>query len=183
MITFDIVKDYKGKLNADHLPRRGTSASAGYDFRSAEDIVIPSHFNEYLNFAMTCTEDTELPKDLDEMKAWLKANKMLKPTLVPTGVKAIIPSHMYLSLDNRSSVPLNSLLIVANGRGIIDADYQFADNDGHIHVMFINLSPFPIQIKKGDRIAQGILETYNLIMNDAPLVPRRKGGFGSTGQK
>ena len=43
MIKFEIVKDFKDQLEEAHLPQRGTSASAGYDFKSAKDIVIPSH--------------------------------------------------------------------------------------------------------------------------------------------
>lgn len=180
MIEFKIVKDYEGKLEANHLPVRGTSESAGYDFKSATDVVIPSHLFNCISI-LQGLQHPQKPLTLEEIKPLLKEYG-IKPVLVPTGVKAIMPENYYLSLDNRSSVPLNSLLIVANGRGIIDADYQYADNDGHIHVMLINLSPFPIQIKKGDRIAQGIFHKYETTTVDISPSSKRSGGFGSTGK-
>ena len=69
---------------------------------------------------------------------------------------------------------------MANSIGIIDADYyNNPDNEGEIFFQMINLSPFPIQLRKGDRIGQGILKTYELVENDnAEGV--RQGGFGST---
>ena len=181
---FEIIKDYQDIIDATHLPRRGTSESAGYDFKSAVDIEIPSLLSEYLAFALGTKEDKCTDsKDLDELKAWMKAHTKLKPTLIPTGIKAIMPSDEYLSLDNRSSVPLNSFLMVANSRGIIDADYQYADNDGHIHVMVYNMSPFPIKIHKGDKIAQGIFHKYEVTTDDDPIKHQRTGGFGHTGRK
>ena len=179
MIKFEIVKDFKDQLEEAHLPQRGTSASAWYDFKSAKDIVIPSHLFNCLSI-LQGLQHPQKPLTLDEIKAKLKEYN-IKPVLVPTGVKAIMPDNYYLSLDNRSSIPLNSLLIVANGRGIIDADYQYADNDGHIHVMLINLSPFPIEIKKGDRIAQGIFHTYETLTEEVSNNTKRSGGFGHTG--
>lgn len=181
MIKFEIVKDFLDQLEEADLPRRGTKESAGYDFRSAKDVVIPSHLLMAMS-VLNGIPHPQKPLTLDEIKDKLKECGV-RPTLVPTGVKAIMPSDYYMSLDNRSSVPLNSLLIVANGRGIIDADYQYSKNDGHIHVMLLNLSPFPIQIKKGDRIAQGIFQKYETLTEDLVNDVDRTNGFGHTGVK
>ena len=43
----------------------------------------------------------------------------------------------------------------------------------------INLSPFPIQLKKGDKIGQGIIKPYEKVRNDN-AEGSRQGGFGST---
>ena len=103
-----------------------------------------------------------------------------KPTLVPTGVKCAIPENMYLELSVRSSCPLKQWLILANGVGIIDADYyNNPDNEGHIYFQVINLAPFDIQLKKGDAIGQGILKEYHVTDDDA-AEGERAGGFGST---
>ena len=65
---------------------------------------------------------------------------------------------------------------------IIDSDYyNNSDNEGHIYFQLINLSPFSIQLKKGDRIGQGIIRTYGLIDGDKyNQGAARTGGFGST---
>lgn len=63
---------------------------------------------------------------------------------------------------------------------IIDADYcDNPDNEGEIFFQFINLSPFAIQLKRGDKLGQGIIHTYGVVDNDA-ATGERKGGLGST---
>ena len=103
-----------------------------------------------------------------------------RPTLVPTGVKCKIPEGYYLQLSVRSSTPLKTWLILANSVGNIDADYyNNMSNEGHIYFQIMNLSPFNIQIKKGDIIGQGILLPYEITEDDIPG-EERTGGFGST---
>jgi dUTP pyrophosphatase len=71
-------------------------------------------------------------------------------------------------------------LILANSVGIIDADYyNNPDNEGEIFFQVINLSPFPIQLKKGDIIGQGIIKKYCVVDADEAS-GERMGGFGST---
>ena len=66
---------------------------------------------------------------------------------------------------------------------IIDSDYcDNPDNEGHIFLQMINLSPFPIHIRRGDIIGQGIIKSYNVVDNDSAL-GERVGGFGSTTTK
>lgn len=63
---------------------------------------------------------------------------------------------------------------------IIDSDYASnKTNDGEIFLQLLNLSPFPIQIKKGDRIGQGIIKHY-LVTDDDNATGEREGGMGST---
>ena len=63
---------------------------------------------------------------------------------------------------------------------IIDADYyNNKDNEGEIFFQIINLSPYAIQIKKGDKIGQGIFLSYYKTDDDA-AEGQRKGGLGST---
>ena len=103
-----------------------------------------------------------------------------RPTLVPTGVKCKIPEGYYLQLSVRSSTPLKTWLVLANSVGNIDADYyNNMSNEGHIYFQIMNLSPFNIQIKKGDIIGQGILLPYEITEDDSPG-GERTGGFGST---
>ena len=65
---------------------------------------------------------------------------------------------------------------------IIDQDYyNNPDNEGHIYIQLINLSPYDIQVKKGDKIAQGVILPY-LTVEDDSANGVRKGGFGSTNE-
>lgn len=190
-MKFEIVSKYAD--TGLSLPVRKTKASAGYDFQVAEDTVIPSYFNliralkqheddEYeLNYSSSplITLTSSVPKGLNEVAAITKAT-CCKPTLVPTGIKCEMPVDMYLELSVRSSCPLKHWLILANGVGIIDADYyNNPDNEGHIFFQIINLSPFDIVLKKGEAIGQGIFKKYYLTDDDAATA-ERQGGFGST---
>lgn len=177
------------------MPIRKTADSAGYDFVVAEDIVIPSYSGLY--HKMNVTHGIDLgdlfgsffdPKKenyfnktmtLDEVGAITKELKT-KPTLVSTGMKCQLEHGTYLELSVRSSCPLKYWLILANGVGIIDADYyNNPDNEGEIFFQMINLSPFDIQLKKGDTIGQGIIKNYGITEDDA-AAGQRIGGFGST---
>jgi dUTP pyrophosphatase len=123
--------------------------------------------------------DANEPKDLEWMSTLTK-NLKTKPTLVPTGMKCKLEPGTFLQLSVRSSSPLKYWLILANGVGIIDADYyNNPDNEGHIYFQLINLSPFPIKIQKGEAIGQGIILPYGVTEDDA-VWTERVGGFGST---
>lgn len=165
------------------LPTRGTEDSAGYDFVVAEDIVLKPH-----DFMMTQMRDGVTTEDywsflnpltLDEIA---KATKELKTKvqLVSTGMKAYMPKGYYLQLSVRSSTPLKHWLILGNGVGVIDADYaDNPDNEGEIFLQLINLTPFAIQLKRGDKIGQGTFLKYETTEDDEARA-KRTGGFGST---
>lgn len=92
------------------------------------------------------------PMTLEDVAKFTKETKC-KPTLVSTGVKCKLDRRQYLELSVRSSTPLKYWLILANGVGIIDRDYyNNSDNEGEIFLQLINLSPFDIQLKKGEKI-------------------------------
>lgn len=181
MLKFELISKYQGQ--EDLMPVRGTKGSAGYDLKCAEDMVIPSHMFAINSYLMGQQHPIK-PMTLDE----LKSEKTLKnlgiaPVLVPTGVRALFEPNVYGGVMSRSGIPMCSLLIVSNGEGVIDSDYSNADNEGHIHVQLINLSPFPIQLKRGDRIAQMVFKQIVFAENDTYLNDDRVGGFNSTGHK
>ena len=173
------------------LPVRKTKASAGYDFEVAEDIVIESYDRLMMELDQELgvkavrealfTNAMPVLKNytLDEVAAATKKTRA-KPSLVATGVKCRMPENTYLELNIRSSCPLKYWLVLANSVGVIDADYyNNPDNEGEIFFQIINLSPFPIQLKKGDIIGQGIFKEY-LTTEDDAAGGERTGGFGST---
>ena len=160
-----------------NLPQRKTADSAGYDMEVAEDIVVPSFFKLFA--ALQDEYDISTVFNLDNLATVTKRLKT-KPTLVSTGMKCKLEPGTYLELSVRSSCPLKYWLILANGVGIIDADYyNNPDNEGEIFFQMINLSPYDIQLHKGDIIGQGIIKPY-LTTEDDNASGQRMGGFGST---
>ena len=158
------------------LPVRKTAESAGYDFVVAEDIIIPP-YSELVE-KMKAYGPVITPT-LDVAAAAIKAANA-KVSLVSTGMKCQLEKGTYLELSVRSSCPLKHWLILGNSVGIIDADYyNNPDNEGEIFFQIINLAPFPIYLKRGDAIGQGIIKPYLTVEGDN-ATGERIGGFGST---
>lgn len=98
-------------------------------------------------------------------------------SLVPTGLKAFFPPDEVLLIYLRSSLAVKHGLILANGVGVIDADYR-----GHIILPVACLSG-EVVIERGMRIAQGVFQKYLTVDGDAVGVGEmRHGRFGSTGE-
>jgi dUTP pyrophosphatase len=101
--------------------------------------------------------------------------------LVGTGLVIAVPDGHFLGIFARSSTPLKRGLMVANGVGIIDPDYCGPSDE--IKIQVLNFTDAPVQVKRGDRLAQGIVLPAPRIEwdeVDAVAAPTR-GGFGSTG--
>ena len=178
MAKFEAVKRFcDGDKVGVNLPIRATANSAGYDFVVSDRTLVPSYWN-----VMEDLEDftaKRIPYGIDSLKNIVKQTG-LKPTLVPTGIKCKLDSDEYLQISVRSSTPLNNWLILANGVGIIDADYYGNEsNDGEIFFQVINMSPVDIILQPGDKIGQGIIQKYVIVEDDAAS-GTRTGGFGST---
>ena len=166
------------------IPVRATASSAGYDFVVAEDVVIPPYLRKWeVVEAEHWTEFSRKEFSLNETANMCKQYKN-KPTLVSTGMKCYLEPGYYLELSVRSSTPLKYGLFLANGVGIIDADYaDNPDNEGEIFFQLINLTPWAISLKRGDKIGQGIIKKYCLTDSDITTSALRVGGFGSTGNE
>ena len=163
-----------------NLPVRKTKNFAGYDFEVAEDICIPTWTSQLMALIKATSQPKE-PYSLDEL-AKLTKQIRAKPTLVSTGIKCHLEEGYYLELSVRSSTPLKYWIILANGVGIIDADYYGnPDNDGEIAFAFQSLNESGSFIKKGDKIGQGIIMKYG-VTEDDNASGTRDGGFGSTGE-
>lgn len=177
MAKFEVVSKYESAAPA--LPIRKTGESAGYDLAAAEDYIIPSVFNLMADAQAFSTLKDDEYISTSQMAEFTKATG-IKPTLVSTGMKCKLDPGTFLQLSVRSSSPLKYWIMLANGVGIIDADYyNNPDNEGEIFLQLFNLSPFNIQIKKGEAIGQGIILPY-LTTEDDVATGERLGGFGST---
>ena len=154
---FEACKGYK--TEDIQLPKRSTENSAGYDFLSVEDTIIPSFWSNFFK---------------------LITGKHIEPVLVKTGVKAKMRVNEVLMLYNRSSNPKRGL-ILANGVGVVDSDYYSnPQNDGEICFAFFSLFPWKVTLPKGTKIGQGVFQTF-LKTDEDKASGKREGGFGSTG--
>ena len=129
------------------LPRRATAGSAGYDFVSPAETVIPAGGS----------------------------------ALIPTGIRAEMEPGWVLMLFPRSSLGFRHGVRLSNTTGVIDSDYAFAKNEGHIMVKLRNPSENPVTIGRGERFCQGIFLPYGTAEEDGEFA-LRQGGFGSTGK-
>lgn len=175
---FEIVSKYaKDDLT---IPYRTTKNAAGYDFESAIDMTIPSIWK--INFLKVLWAIRH-QKAIDDSKIDA-AKKILKPFLIPTGIKAYMKPNEVLIIANRSSNPLKRGLVIPNGIGVIDADYYNNEgNEGEIFVQILNFGITDIKVAKGERIGQGIFMPYLLADQDQSTHKQtRSGGFGSSGR-
>jgi len=103
--------------------------------------------------------------------------------MIPTGLKVIMPKTEALFIFARSSLSIKKGLIMSNSVGVVDADYYGnPDNEGHLMVSLMNVRTEPVQIMKGERIAQGIFIRYEKTTDDQTNGNVRLGGFGSSGK-
>jgi dUTP pyrophosphatase len=97
----------------------------------------------------------------------------------PLNIKLKLPQGTYARIETKSGLGSKGMLVYA---GIIDEEYR-----GIPHVVCTLLTPDPLTIKKGQKIAQLIMEPYSpkFSMQQVDSVStetaRSSGGFGSTG--
>jgi dUTP pyrophosphatase len=101
--------------------------------------------------------------------------------LVPTGLVIEVPSGMFLGIFARSSTPVKRGLMVANGVGVVDPDYCGPSDE--VKIAVLNFTTEVVQVRAGDRLAQGILLPAERVEWDEgqPGKASSRGGFGSTG--
>ena len=109
---------------------------------------------------------------------------IIKPgerALVPCGFKMAMPLGYEAQIRPRSGLGLKYGISMPNAPGTIDADYR-----GEVHVLLINHGREDFVIRRGDRIAQMIINKVEHIVfeqtNSLPESTRGSGGFGSTGR-
>jgi len=99
--------------------------------------------------------------------------------IIGTGLMCNILSAFEGQIRPRSGLAAKFGITVLNTPGTIDSDYK-----GEIKVILINHGVVPFEIKKGDRIAQMVMQTIirEYTYMDKELLERGEGGFGSTGK-
>ena len=129
------------------------------------DAIIPTKGSPgAAGYDLYALEDTVLP--------------VMKTTKVRTGIAVSIPEHCYGRIAPRSSLGAKGIIVHA---GVVDSDYR-----GEI-IVLLQSTEQEYCIKKGERIAQLILEKYeheSMLFRATVLdiTDRGDGGFGSTGK-
>ena len=100
--------------------------------------------------------------------------------LVPTGLKVAVPEGYELQLRPRSGLALKYGISLPNTPATIDDDYR-----GELQVILINFGSESFDVKRGDRIAQMLVQRVEPVrFREVEFLPesgRGAGGFGSTG--
>jgi dUTP pyrophosphatase len=120
-----------------------------------------------VGFDLLCRETVEiLPRQIE---------------LIPGNVIVRIPAGYFLMLTLRSSTPRRKGLLIPNGVGIIDRDY--AGEGDELKVQVLNFGDEAVEVKRGERIAQGLfIPVVHVQWDEIEEVGQGRGGFGSTGE-
>lgn len=114
---------------------------------------------------------------------YLPTDVVIKPReteVVFSDVKAYMQPNEVLMVFVRSSIGIKKNVVLANGTGIIDADYYSnPSNDGNIGLPLHNNSDETVILKAGERVAQGVFVPF-LIADTGNTNNLRQGGTGST---
>ena len=82
----------------------------------------------------------------------------------------------------RSSLGINNRMQLDNCVAVIDSDFYYAQNEGHIMAKITNDTKIAttLQIPEGGRFIQGVFTPYGITESD-DATETRTGGIGSTG--
>ena len=102
---------------------------------------------------------------------------------VPTGIRVEMEENWVLKCYPRSGLGFKYRLQLNNTVGIIDSDYFYSDNEGHIFAKITNDTNEnkTVEIPEGTGFMQGIFVEYGITVDD-DVTSVRNGGFGSTTQ-
>lgn len=103
--------------------------------------------------------------------------------LIKTGINVELDDDKFLAIYPRSGQGFKYKIQLWNSVAVIDEDYRWSANEGHIMLKLYNDSPEgkTMEIHAGDAIAQGIIQQYFKTEDDSPVKSKRNGGLGSTG--
>jgi len=131
-----------------------------------EDLSLPisaSKFSSGVDLLCAEAEDTVL--------------KPGKVKLISTGFKIMIPEGYEGQIRPRSGLALKHGITVLNTPGTIDSDYR-----GTVKVILINLGEVEFIIRRGDRIAQLVIQKIFFpnfeVIETLDKTKRGEGGFG-----
>lgn len=99
--------------------------------------------------------------------------------VIPSGIRCEIEDGYMMLGVVRSSMGIKQDLSLANTCMVLDSDYYFADNEGHIMIALRNMRRYTVTCGAGERIMQGVFLPYGITIDDE-VATKRTGGIGST---
>lgn len=153
------------------------------------EIISKEQFNK--DFDKNMAVEIKLPKRSTKESAgydvfspfdiFLKSCEEIK---IPTGIKSYMRKGEVLLVFPRSGLGFKYYTRLANTVGVIDSDYYYSDNEGHIWVKLRNEGEGELFIRKGEAFCQAIFIPFLLVDGDNfDEGDNRNGGFGSTTTK
>jgi dUTP pyrophosphatase len=135
--------------------------------RLVADVPLPAYAHDGdAGLDLAAAEDVELPAG--------------GRAAVPTGLAVAVPHGWVGLVHPRSGLARRHGVTVANAPGTIDAGYR-----GEVQVLLVNLGRDPVTLRKGDRVAQLLLQRVGraeiVEVEELDGTTRGEGGFGSTG--
>lgn len=136
--------------------------------------------------AESAYDELELPKRATTGSAgydfFAPMNIRLKPgkeIIIPTGICCEMNPDYALFILPRSGLGFKYQMGLSNTLALIDSDYFYSDNEGHIMIKLVNRGDKEINIPTGKGFAQGVFMQYGITVDD-DCDGVRNGGFGST---
>ncbi len=115
--------------------------------RIDKSLELPKYEKGAACFDFVCREDATIkPKEIK---------------LVPSNSVIKVPVGYSILIFSRSSTPLRKGLMLANGVGVLDSFYC-GDKD-EIMLEFMNISNKIVEIKRGEKLAQGMLIKHETV--------------------
>lgn len=102
---------------------------------------------------------------------------------IPTGIRCKIKDGWVLKCYPRSGLGFKFRIRLFNTVAVVDSDYFYSDNEGHIFIKLANETNEGklVKIKQGEGFAQGVFVEYGITVDDDEDEKEiRNGGFGST---
>lgn len=99
--------------------------------------------------------------------------------IIPSGIRCKMNEEYMMLGVVRSSIGIKSDLNLCNTCMVLDSDYYYADNEGHIMIALRNMRDHMVRCATGDRIMQGIFLPFGITLDDNAEA-KRTGGIGST---
>ncbi|MCW2279170.1 dUTP diphosphatase [Heliophilum fasciatum] len=145
------------------LPQRQTTGSSGFDLHVLDAVTwdcARAPYDDHFTSITICPGDR---------------------ILVRTGIALQLELGMEGQVRPRSGLALRHGITLLNTPGTIDADYR-----GDIGLILINLGQQPVEIGKGERVGQLVIQPVwhqlQLVeIEELELTQRGTGGFGHTG--
>lgn len=103
---------------------------------------------------------------------------------IPTGIRVKVDEGWWLGCLPRSGLGFKYRLQLDNTMGVIDSDYYYSDNEGHIFAKITNDNHTgkALTVEAGSGFLQAIFIPYGVTYSD-DATGVRNGGMGSTDSK